>query len=261
MIERIERYCDEVPRLAAEAIRHGPFTIFVSRAPWPYYARPRLGAGGAIAAADVTAVAARQRQLGQPVAIEWIADVTPSLAAAAAQAGLRVRSHPLLVLEGDAVAAEAPPGIAARLLDPADADLARVQAALELAFGEPGTAVGSAGAQERDEAAGRVAALDQRRAAIASGAVAIVVAADRDGPQAAGSAVPRGDVAELAGIGTLPAARRRGLGRLVTATLVAVARERGARTIFLTAADDTVARVYERCGFRRFATAGIAVAA
>ena len=60
---------------------------------------------------------------------------------------------------------------------------------------------------------------------------------------------------EVTGVGTLPAARRRGIGAAVTGQLVEDARERGAELVFLSAADDDVARMYERLGFRRIATA------
>jgi ribosomal protein S18 acetylase RimI-like enzyme len=41
----------------------------------------------------------------------------------------------------------------------------------------------------------------------------------------------------------------------VTARMVEHARERGAELVFLSAADDGVARMYERLGFRRIGTA------
>ncbi len=46
----------------------------------------------------------------------------------------------------------------------------------------------------------------------------------------------------------------------MTGRLVEHARERGAEVVFLSAADDAVARMYERLGFRRIGTAGFAYA-
>ena len=43
LLARLERYYDEAPRANADTEEHGPFTVFVSRGGWPYYARPRLG--------------------------------------------------------------------------------------------------------------------------------------------------------------------------------------------------------------------------
>ncbi|MEV4195225.1 GNAT family N-acetyltransferase, partial [Streptomyces toxytricini] len=49
-----------------------------------------------------------------------------------------------------------------------------------------------------------------------------------------------------------------GLALGVTGALVADALARGARTVFLSAGDEAVARVYARAGFRTVATALIA---
>ena len=65
-------------------------------------------------------------------------------------------------------------------------------------------------------------------------------------------------VAEIVGLATLPALRRRGLAAAVTARLAVLAAERGLATVFLSAQDDDVARVYERIGFTRIGTAGLA---
>ncbi len=71
----------------------------------------------------------------------------------------------------------------------------------------------------------------------------------------AGSHHPVGGVSELTGIGVLPDARRRGIGAALTALLAADARESGATLLVLSAADDAVARLYERVGFARVGTA------
>jgi predicted GNAT family acetyltransferase len=49
-----------------------------------------------------------------------------------------------------------------------------------------------------------------------------------------------------------------GLGGAVTATLAREALRRGVQTVFLSASDDDVARVYARLGFQRIGTAMIA---
>jgi len=63
---------------------------------------------------------------------------------------------------------------------------------------------------------------------------------------------------EVVGVATLPAFRRRGLATAVTAMLVVDAHERGVDTVFLSADDDDVARIYERVGFPRIGAAGAA---
>ncbi len=87
----------------------------------------------------------------------------------------------------------------------------------------------------------------------------MVAAAVEDGVVlCAGQHNPVGGVTEIVGVGTLPSARRRGLALAVTAALVADARARGVGTVFLSAGDEDVARIYARLGFRRVATALIA---
>lgn len=73
-----------------------------------------------------------------------------------------------------------------------------------------------------------------------------------------GSHSPRGVTTELTGIAVLPRARRRGAGAAITRALVSDARERGVATVFLSAQDDAVARVYEHVGFVRVGTACVA---
>jgi predicted GNAT family acetyltransferase len=67
-----------------------------------------------------------------------------------------------------------------------------------------------------------------------------------------------GDVAEVAGVATLPSARRRGYASQLTATLARHALENDVHLVFLSAGDDDVARLYSRVGFRRVGTACIA---
>ncbi|MGW1003636.1 GNAT family N-acetyltransferase [Streptomyces sp. NPDC002520] len=54
----------------------------------------------------------------------------------------------------------------------------------------------------------------------------------------------------VVGCAVLPTARRRGLAAAVTAALATHARSHGVRTVFLAYADETVACLYARLGFR-----------
>lgn len=75
---------------------------------------------------------------------------------------------------------------------------------------------------------------------------------------ATGSVQRAGDVVEIAGVATLPSARRLGYASQLTATLARDALLRDARLVFLSAGDDDVARLYSKVGFRRIGTACIA---
>lgn len=249
VLERIDAFCDAVARRRGRVIDDGPLRLFVRQGQgWPLYARPVPG-GGPVSAADVTRMRARQRAAGLPEALEWVLATAPSLLDAARAAGLPARVCPLLVLDGEAVA-PLPPGYALRLLGPVDADLPAaahaVRAIAAAAFGAPPVPPPS------------VEELTDLRADLADGAVAQALLTGPEGAVCCGAAQRAADVVELVGIATARAFRRRGLGGAVTAALARAARAAGADLVFLAAADDTAARVYERVGFRRVGECGIA---
>jgi ribosomal protein S18 acetylase RimI-like enzyme len=193
--------------------------------------------------------------------LEWIHDVDPGLIAIARAAGLQVREAPLLVLGGGRWRTPDPPdGTTVRLLGPGDPALSAFGAVQDIGFGNPGTEVGEAGPRERDIAAvGRSAVeLDYLSERIRTGCTQPAIAEDERGVVSGGSHQPAGDVTAITGVATLPCARRRGLGALVTARLAQDARERGAELIFIEAETEAVARIYSRLGFERVGTACVA---
>ncbi|MFV2096722.1 GNAT family N-acetyltransferase [Micromonospora sp. LOL_014] len=127
LLGRLDRFCDAVPRAAARPEELGDYVLFVrnGEAGWPFYARPRVGVTAPPAAADITTVRARQRELGLPESFEWIHEINPDLLAVARSAGLGVRQAPLMVLDPTALP---PVGRFAdrpvRLLDPDSPDFA-----------------------------------------------------------------------------------------------------------------------------------------
>jgi ribosomal protein S18 acetylase RimI-like enzyme len=258
VLERLERYYDAAPRAGAQTEAVGPFTLFVSTGDFPFYARPRLGLATSIEPSAVTSVLARQRELGVPEALEWVVETTPSLSAAARAAGLHVVELPLLVLDHP-LTVPTPTEVRVRRVAADEPDLERILAVAAVAFAHAGTATGLAGSRERDALA-VASTLDRSRLRerLAAGTTVLVVAEDRDGPIASGAHQPIDDVTEVVGVATLPSARRRGIGAAVTGALVHHAMASGLGLVFLSAASDDVARIYERLGFRRAARAGIA---
>ncbi|PTA45289.1 GNAT family N-acetyltransferase [Micromonospora sp. RP3T] len=267
VLDRLERFYDAVPRDAARVEEFDTLVLFVrDGAGWPFYARPRPGAPEAATLAEVTAVRERQRELGLPEAFEWVHEHQPSLLAVARSAGLTVLEAPLMLLEAERLP---DPGtlsdVPMRVLDPDEtgfaADIALRRAVAAVGFAHGGTARGDAGPAERDAALARldVDALDEEAARVADGRrVSVLAGTPADGPLASGMAMRVGDVAEIAGVATLPSARRRGLGAAVTATLARELRAAGTDLVFLSAGSEDIARVYLRVGFRRVGTACIA---
>ncbi|WFE29336.1 GNAT family N-acetyltransferase [Solwaraspora sp. WMMD791] len=337
LLDRLDRFCDAVPRAAARPEELGDYVLFVRREEggWPFYARPRRGAAAPPAAADITTVRARQRELGLPESFEWIHEIRPDLLAVARAAGLGVHQAPLMVLDPAALPADSPADSpadppAVRLLDPDspgfETDLAAWFAVAQAAFNPVSTADGplpttsadapeivtvtfptvdsgdrapgtewpttgataavlataangpdaaSAAAQAPATEATQTAAATHTTTAtdllpatlvrhegdaIRSGIhrIALATLPGRTDPVAVGSVNRVDDVAEIVGVGTLPAARRQGLASAVTVTLARQALADGVDLVFLAAGSDDVAMLYHRLGFRRVGTACIA---
>jgi GNAT superfamily N-acetyltransferase len=272
---RLERFYDALPRSDARAEEFGGLVLFVREgAGWPFYARPRPGADTP-SAADVTAVRQRQRHLGLPEAFEWVHENMPDFLPVARSAGLHVLLAPLMVLEIAALVPDLPvTGATIRLLDPHSpgfaADLAASRAVAQLGFGAPAAAAATAtdgalitepaGPAARDALPPPDAELVEaaRERALSGRLVTGVVESPAEGILASGVVQRVGDVAEVAGVATLPSARRRGYASQLTATLARHALENDAHLVFLSAGDDNVARLYSRVGFRRVGTACIA---
>jgi ribosomal protein S18 acetylase RimI-like enzyme len=239
-LDRIEGYYDCVPRAVAAVETVGPFTLFVAEdgTGWQFYARPRLDGRAAFTEADVCRVLERQRELEIPRAVEWVDEVTPTLLPAVREAGHEPHLYPLLVMPADVVV-EADPR--ARPLRPAEPHLS-------LALGSV-----SAGFAGRDEVEptepGRRSELMER------GDLVVVASFEGNRLCGAGSAAPRGDVAELMGIAVPPGHRGRGHGTAITRSLVAACREQGVDLVFLSAGSDAAADIYRRIGFVDVGTA------
>ncbi|RIV38339.1 GNAT family N-acetyltransferase [Micromonospora radicis] len=297
LLARLEHFYDAVPRDAARVEDHGGCVLFVREgAGWPFYARPRLGADRSPTLADLTAVRARQRQLGLPEALEWVHEVHPELLAVARSAGLAVLEAPLMVLDPTTLArpaalagtgAQGEPGAqvgpaalagtnaqigsagsggaTVRLLAPSGPtvadDVAARRAVAAVGFSVSGTGRGEAGPAQRDAARTGldVAVLDEERTRLADGSrYAALAETPTEGALASGMAMRVGDIAEIAGVATLPSARRRGLATAITATLAHALLADGVEVIFLSAGSEEIARIYLRVGFRRIGTACIA---
>lgn len=260
LLDCVERYFAAAPLPDARIATAGPLDVPLGDPAWPYPARPRPGAG-AVTADDVRTALQLQAGAGLPGAVEWIPELSPGTSAAAREAGLAVDELPLLVA-ADPVDLLLPAGVRLYVVGADDPELPRYQHVADIAFGPPAPAPegepgeGSAGADHL--AAGRTAVLRDR---IAAGRTVMMVAVENSEPVAVGCHQPIDldgtGVSEIVGIATLPRFRGRGLGAGIASALAAHARE-SADTVFLTAGDDDVARVYERVGFAWLGTSALA---
>jgi GNAT superfamily N-acetyltransferase len=272
LLRRVDAYLDAAPDDSATGVDVGPLRAFESRAPWPFYVRPRpeldLGAADAVSADDVRRAAAVLADAGESASFEWVEQLVPSLGPALVEAGFVVSSHPLLTLDLTVTSAEGrsragtgaggrPASI--RILDAGSPDLAVAVAVSDVGFAAAGTATGPEGTAERDAVDVDPSLVEYLATRISEGRSVVAVLDDEaDGVVAAGWHQPIGDVTELVAVATLPAYRRRGAAADIVRVLVADARRRGCTLALLAAGDDAVARVYEHVGFTRSGTCGAA---
>ncbi|PPS67349.1 MULTISPECIES: GNAT family N-acetyltransferase [Streptomyces] len=259
---RIEQYHATVPLLFADAEEFGPLRLFVRKEPGaPYYggpahAQPTAEGAGSVTTADIARVRARQCELGVPEAFEWLAEAAPALRARIEAVGLPVAERPLLALDPHVPVPPQPlpDGVTIRVLTADDPALPAVLALPRLAFAAEEPAVGAAGHAELSAAAREVIAdgtVETTRPTIRAGHKTLIAALASDGtPLAVGHYHPANGTTEIGGVGTLPTARRQGLAAAVTAALATHARDHGVQTVFLAYAQESVARIYRRLGFR-----------
>ena len=259
---RIEQYYATVPLLFADAEEFGPLRLFVRKEPGtPYYvgpshAQPTAGSAGSVTTADIARVRARQCELSVPEAFDWLAEAAPALRARIEAVGLPVAERPLMALDPHLPIPPQPlpDGVTIRVLTADDPALPAVLALPRLAFAAEGTAVGAAGRAELSAAAEEVTAdgtVESARPTIRAGHKTLIAALASDGtPLAVGHYHPANGTTEIGGVGTLPTARRQGLAAAVTAALATHARDHGVQTVFLAYAEENVARIYRRLGFR-----------
>ncbi|MFZ3557477.1 MULTISPECIES: GNAT family N-acetyltransferase [unclassified Streptomyces] len=224
-------------RRRADAVETAGFVLGfdpTTTSPYVNYATPLPGATPT--AADVRALIAGFRERGLVPRLEYVPDAAPEAAAALAAAGFTPEAeHTYLVCTRDTLVLPSGPAVEAPT---GEDDYLALDATLAEAF--------SGEFQSSPEGAERL-----RRTEEDGGAVRFVRA--EDGTVAGGALCSASAVrtAELAGVGTRPAHRGRGIAAAVTAELARVLlHERGADSVWLEYGGEGSRRVYERVGFR-----------
>jgi ribosomal protein S18 acetylase RimI-like enzyme len=227
-------------RRRPEVVEAGGFVIGIDPAttsPHVNYATSLPGAEPS--AADVRSLVREFRTRGLLPRLEFAPDSAPAVEAALREAGFGTEAeHVYLVCTPDTHLPVPSGDLSPQVETPgSDEDYRALDAALAEAFG--GAFPPSA------EGAARL-----RRTQDGGGAVRFVRA---PGDGAAGGAMctaPAVGTAELAGVGTRPEFRGRGIAQAVTAELAATLFARDARSVWLEYSGEGSRRVYERVGFR-----------
>jgi GNAT superfamily N-acetyltransferase len=249
--ERLETYLRRAAMLGRETVEAPPFVCFFSPGdPLRFfnYAKPLApvgaeteGLAGALAALR-TAFHARNRT----PRFEFIEEYAPALGPALLAAGFSLEErYPLLICTPEMLRPSPPiPGLTITMLttdSPAEDLLACLTVQRE-GFGEI-----AGGPPSQDDVDDLRANLTEEGAFLARvdgvPAGAMMFTAPLDG------------LTELAGGTTIAAYRRRGIGAAMIAAAAAAAFERGVEIAFLTAASEYASSVFQRAGFKQYATA------
>ena len=235
--ERIQAYLRETARGFYDAVPVPPFTCFFNpRDPLRYfnYAIPGEPAGGDLAG-PLGQLRAIFRERGRLPRFEYVEAFAPDLAASLEQAGFELELRaPLMTCPAAAVEE--------REL----ADLEIVSASVDL---RAYLTVGRRAFGDGDEAEASDEEVEARRERRDVG-TALLGLVDGEPVAVAAATPPLDGLSEVAGIGVLERARRRGIGGAMTAAAARDAAARGAELVFLAPGSDDAQSVYERVGFR-----------
>ena len=163
----------------------------------------------------------------------------PELPSLLERAGFQLHArHPLMVCTPATFRPFAAPGVTVRMLagDETDATLAAAMVIQNQSFG------GEPQAPSPDE-------IENLRGQLRTRALCYALATLDGVPAGAGSIAPIDGVAELGGIATSPALRRRGVAASLTSFLTAQLFDEGGKLAWLSAGDAAARAVYERVGF------------
>ena len=246
LLRRIEESGNRATAQQREVVPVGPFTALLDRSTdmvWLNYAVPT----GPLD--DVNGVTGALQELGRVFSdrkrvlrFEFTGALWPELPAILEQAGLHLQAaHPLMLCTPADFTPVRAPSVRVHLLRASDdaRTLATFSSVTQEGFGmveEPAPL-----SQEQ---------LDQLRRDLEGGRIRCALAWLEGEPAGAAATMRFEDVAELAGVATLPEKRRRGVAMSTSSVLVQDHFDRGGTVVWLSAGDAGAEAVYERIGFR-----------
>jgi ribosomal protein S18 acetylase RimI-like enzyme len=187
--------------------------------------------------AEVNALIVAYEQRSRQPRLEYVSQLAPAVEMALLDAGFCVEGNlPLMTcIPGSEQILPVPPGVEL-ILPVSDRDLLATVAVQHEAYSAPPP---------------DAAAIDRLRISLAAGGIAVLARIIATGePVGAGVfTVPSDGTTEIAGIGVRDAFRRRGVAGAIVARLVQAAVAAGVEVLFLMAAHEAEARIYQRAGF------------
>lgn len=244
LLRRLETQLLAALAEGSEIVETSAFRLHVWQTPDPFYRNVAVpvvaGADWRAAIEELRAVCARHDRRPR---VEFFAELWLGLDRSLARAGFAVEARAPVLTTAAAPIAEPEPGRMVQRLGPAT-PRPILQAWLETAAGtfhEP-AAILAPGELER------------LQDGLATGSVRSAVVFEDGAPVSGASLSGRGPVAELLGVWTTPAHRRRGLASLVCRDLLAEFFATGGELVWLTASSAASRVLYERLGFERCGT-------
>jgi ribosomal protein S18 acetylase RimI-like enzyme len=217
-----------------EVVDVGPFRAMTrvdSDLVWSNFAVPTRGG---FRPEDVDALIAHFEERNRRPRLEILRDLWADLPPLLEQHGFECEYDlPLMTCTPDSFRQSA--GIERAEIVTPEGDLASVSHIEGTAFGNPGPV---------DEAL-----LERRRDRMREGALRVALASIEGAPAASALLMPTGEVAELAGVATLPEFRRRGLASDASSRLISDFFEQNGKIVWLSAADEAAKGTYTKLGF------------
>lgn len=239
-LRRIAESASKVAAQGREAVTVGPFQGTIDPSSdmiWLSYAVPvaPLGSAGEVALA-LAQLQRLFRERRRTLRFEFSESLWPELPAALQRAGLQLQARqPLMLCAPADFQPFQAPEVEVRLLDSPDdtGTLATFESVQSQAFGFEG-----------------IFQIPQLREHLRRGSWRCALASLNGVPAGGGCTMPLEGVAELAGVGTVPALRRRGVASALSSFLVRDHFQRGGDLVWLSAGDAVAEAVYRRTGFR-----------
>lgn len=250
LLPRIARNVRDAAAHSRNVVQVGPFAALLEPSSdliWLSYAVPTtiLGDPSSVAE-DIERLrllfAVNQRVLR----FEYVEDLWSGLASMLEEAGLSCQARqPLMACTPDSLRPVSAPGATAQVLDDTDED-----ATLGLFLG-----IQSAGFAGRDTIQPpSPGGVERLRQGLREGRTRCALARLDGVAAGAGATVPHAGIAEMVGIATLPALRRRGVAATLSSALAHDHFARGGTLVWLSAGDSAAQATYQRIGFRLVGT-------
>lgn len=239
LLERIDRQVIAVNSATRECVEIGPFVAMFDPTTEIFYANYAVPTRDGATPDDVQNLIEGFGSRNRMPRLEFRREAQPALSAALEAAGFTLKSqHPVMLCEPADFVPHVSPKVDVRMLGSDDDVLPFLRVADE-AFGMVGPIDASR--------------VEHTRAALARGAWIAALGWIDDDPAGCAVLTPHEGIAELAGVGTANAFRRRGVASSVSSALMADFFQTG-DAVWLSAGDETAEAVYRRLGFRTVGT-------